>query len=167
MKLLCSFLLGLVVSGFSFGQVTPTQAATAAGQLQTGFAVVTPIAGTGAGLSVSETFGHQIGTNLFQASVLASPPVTLTDIVLNVNPQSGSNTGIAIVNPNTTAATITLTAGNQQGAAIATRTIAVGPQQQISEFVSQLFPDSPTILQGVTGLLFISSNVPIGVVGLA
>jgi hypothetical protein len=165
--LLYSVLLGLIVSGLSLGQVTLTQAVVAAGPLQTGFAVVTPVGGTGAGLGVSETFGQQIGTSLFQASVLASPPVTLTDIVLNVNPQTGSNTGVAIVNPNGTAAVVTLNAGNQQGATIATRTITIGPQQQISDFVTELFPGNPNIFQGVTGLLFIGSNVPIGVVGLA
>ena len=165
--LLYSLLLGLLLSGLSFGQATLTQVVAASGPLQTGFAVVTPVGGTGPGLSVSETFGQQIGASLFQASVVASPPVTLTDVVINVNPQTGSNTGVAIVNPNTAAATVTLSAGNQQGAAIATRTITIGPQQQISAFVTELFPGNPTFLQGITGLLFISSNVPIGVLGLA
>jgi hypothetical protein len=165
--LLYSFVLAILISSLSFGQLTLTQAVAATGPLQTGYAVVTPLGGTGAGLSVSETFGQQIGNSLFQASVVASPLVTLTDVVLNVDPLTNSNTGIAIVNPNTTAATVALTAGNQQGAVIATRTIAIGPQQQISDFVTELFPSNPNFFQGVTGLLFINSSVPIGVLGLA
>lgn len=165
--LLYSFFLAILISSLSFSQLTLTQAVAAGGSLQTGYAVVTPVGGTGAGLSVSETFGQQIGDSLFQASVLASPLVTLTDVVLNVNPLTNSNTGIAIVNPNTTAVTVGLTAGNQQGTVIAARTITIGPQQQISEFVTELFPSNPNFLQGLTGLLFINSSVPIGVLGLA
>jgi hypothetical protein len=165
--LLYSFVLGLLATAISFGQLTVTQTAATAGSLETGYAVVTPLAGTGEGLSVSETFGEQIGVNLFQASVLNSPLVTLTDVVLNVDPQTGSNTGIAIINPSTSLATVVLSARNQQGAEIATRTITIGAHQQISDFVTDLFPGEPNFAQGVSGLLFISSNIPIGVVALA
>src|SRR5204862_2717455 len=136
MKLLLhSFLLATLISSLSFGQVTLTQAVATPGPLQTGYAVVTPVAGTGEGLSIARTFGQQIGANLFQASVLGSPLVTLTDVVVNVNPLTGSNTGIAIVNPSTFMATVTLTANNQFGSVFATRTITIGPQQQLSQFV--------------------------------
>src|SRR5579862_4673036 len=165
--LLYSFVLGLLVSTFSFGQVTLTQTAAAGGTLQTGYAVITPTSGNGAGLSVSETFGQQIGANVFQASVLASPLVTLTDIVLSVDPNTGTNTGIAIVNPNVSTATVTLSLGNQQGATIATRKITVGAHQQISRFATELFAGDPNFSQPLTGLLFISSDVAIGVVGLS
>ena len=168
MKLLLhSFLLGLIISGLSFGQASLTLTTASLGPLQTGYAIVTPLSGTVDGLSVSETFGEQIGANLFQTSVLSSPLVTLTDIVLNVDPQTGSNTGIAIVNPSTALATVTLTVNNQQGAVIATRVITIGPHQQISDFATELFPGDPNFITGFTGLLFISSDVPVGVVGLA
>jgi hypothetical protein len=171
MKLLVySFILGLIVtvliSVLSFGQVTPAQSAAASGPLQTGWAVITPVTGTGDGLSVSEVFGQQIGGNLFQASVLNSPPVTLTDVVLNVNLANGTNTGIAIVNPNASTATVALNARNQLGAEVATRTITIGAHGQISDFATQLFPGDPNFIQGITGLLFISSDIPIGVLGL-
>ena len=61
--LLYSFLLITLIGGLSFGQVTLTLGSANAGPLQTGFAVVTPVAGIGEGLSVSETFGEQIGSN--------------------------------------------------------------------------------------------------------
>jgi hypothetical protein len=165
--LLYSFILGLLASAFSFGQVTLTQTAATAGTLQTGFVVVTPVGGTGEGLSVSETFGEQIGANLFQASVLGSPLVTLTDVVVNVDPNTSMNTGIAMVSPDVSSATVTLSLRNQQGAIIAARTITIGPHQQISRFATELFLGDPNFFQALTGLLFISSDVPIGVVALA
>ena len=164
--LLYSFGLALLVSVLSFGKLTLTQTAAAGGTLQTGFAVITPVSGTGAGLSVSETFGQQIGSNVFQASVVASPLVTLTNVVLSVDPAVGTDTGIAMINPNATAATVTLSLGNQQGATISTRTITVAPHQQISQFATQLFAGDPNFTHALTGLLFISSDLPIGVVGL-
>jgi hypothetical protein len=168
MKLLLSaFILGLSITGLVFGQVTVTETVVNTGPLQTGFAVVTPVAGTGEGLSVSETFGEQIGANLFQTSVLGSPLVTLTDVVVSVDSTNGFNTGVAMVNPNLSLANVTLTLGNQQGATIGTRTITIGAHQQISEFATELFSGDPNVAQGLTGLLFISSDMPIGVVGLA
>ena len=165
MKLLLSALIvGLSISAFVFGQVAVV---VNTGPLQTGFAVVTPVAGTAEGLSVSETFGEQIGPNIFQASVVGSPSVTLTNIVVSVDPTNGSNTGVAIVNPNGSPATVSLSLGNQQGALFATRTITVGAHQQISQFVTELFSGDPIVAQGVSGLMFINSDVPVNVVALA
>jgi hypothetical protein len=135
--------------------------------IQTGFVVVTPISGTGQGLSVSETFGVQTAGGFFQASVLNSPLVTLTDIVATSDPNTGLNTGIAMVNPNDVAATVTLTLGDQQGATAATRTITVGPHQQVSRFVTELFSGQPVTTGPATGLLIISSTEPIAVLGLS
>ena len=165
--LLYSFLLITLIGGFSFGQVTLTLGSANAGPPQTGFAVVTPVAGIGEGLSVSETFGEQIGTNMFQASVLGSPLVTLTDVVVNVNPNAGMNTGIAMVNPNGRPATVTFSLSNAQGAMLSTRTLTIGAHQQISRFVTELFFGDPNLNQALTGLLFINSDQPVGVVALA
>ena len=165
MKLLLSALiLGLSVSALVFSQVTVV---VNTGPLETGYAVVTPISGTGDGLSVSETFGEQIGANVFQASVLGSPLVTLTDVVVVVDQTNGANTGVAIVNPNASGANVLLSLRNQLGATIATRAITVAGHAQISEFVTELFPGDPNVAQGTTGLLFISSDVPVGIVALA
>src|SRR5262245_9116549 len=98
MKLLFSALiLGLSITSLVLGQITVV---VNTGPLQTGYAVVTPTAGTADGLSVAETFGEQIGSSVFQASVLGSPLVTLTDVVVSVDPLNGANTGVALVNPN-------------------------------------------------------------------
>lgn len=154
--LLCALVLAISLPLFSFGQT-----------IQTGFVVVTPTSGTGAGLSVSAIFGEQVDGNFFQSSVIASPLVTLTDVVINSNPSTGVNTGIAIVNPNNTPATVTLTLGNQQGVTADTRTLTLGAHQQISKFITEIFSGSSLLTTPVTGLVFISSNVPVGVLGLS
>ncbi|HEY2381600.1 MAG TPA: hypothetical protein VGK48_10530 [Terriglobia bacterium] len=154
--LLCAFILAVSIPLLSFGQT-----------IQTGFAVVTPTSGTGAGLSISEIFGEQVDGNFFQSSVIASPLVTLTDVVINSNPGTGVNTGIAIVNPNNTPATVTLTLGNEQGVTADTRTLTLGAHQQISRFITELFSGNSLLTAPLTGLVFISSNVPVGVLGLS
>src|SRR5438552_7053651 len=98
MKLVLSALVvALVIGCVSFAQTTVT---VNTGNLQTGFAVITPVSGTGEGLSVSEIAGLQAGSNLFQTSLTSSPLLTLTDVVVSANPATGLNTGIAIANPN-------------------------------------------------------------------
>jgi hypothetical protein len=154
--LLCVFLLALFIPLFSFGQT-----------IQTGYAVVTPTSGTGGGLSVSETFGELVNGNFFQASVIASPLVTLTSVVVSSNPSTGVNTGIAMVNPNNTPANVTMTLGNQQGLTADTRTITLGAHQQVSRFITEFFQGNSLLQAPLTGQVFISSGLPIAVVGLA
>jgi hypothetical protein len=158
MKLLwCAFLLVIFIPLMSFGQ----------GTIQTGFVVITPVSGTGDGLSVSETFGEQVGTSLFQSSVPQSPLVTLTNVVVNADLATGLNTGIAIVNPNNVPATITTTFRNQQGVATASRTFGLGARQQESRFVTDIFSGDSVTAAPMVGSLLISSNVPVGVLGLS
>ena len=164
---LYSSVLALIVCGLSYGQATLTQVPPSAGPLQTGFAIITPLTGNGESLSVSETFAEQTEGAFFQANVVASPLITLTDTVVSSDPASGLNTGIAIVNPNTSPAPVTFSLHDQQGLIAATRTITIGPRQQISRFATQLFPGSPVFDQPVTGLMFINSDVPVAVVALA
>src|SRR5581483_2026983 len=129
--LLYALLLAMFIPIFSFGQT-----------IQTGYAVVTPVSGTGTGLSVTETFGEMVGANFFQSSVTGSPLVTLTNVLVNVNTGSGVNTGVAIINPNDATATVTLTLSNAQGVPTDTRTITLGARQQISRFVTEIFSGS-------------------------
>ncbi len=165
-RLLYAFIPAIFWVSLSFSQATFNQVANTI-PVQTGFAVITPLSGTGLGLSVSETFGQQFDGNFFQSNVLPSPLVTLTDVVVNLDPKSGADTGVAFVNPNDTSASVSLTLMNQQGINIGTRTLVVGPLQQVSRFVTELFTGLPELRAGMTGLLFLSSSVPIGVLGLA
>jgi hypothetical protein len=149
-----------------FRSVSTSQGIGIVTPIQTGFVVVTPLQGNGQGLSVSETFGQRVDGSLFQASVLSSPPVTLTDILVTVDPITGTDTGIAIVNPNNNATTLTLSLTNQQGANVGTTTMTIGGLQQISRFATELFSGIPQMGSQFSGLLFISSDLPIGAMGL-
>jgi hypothetical protein len=141
--------------------------AAAQSTILTGYAVVTPVSGSGAGVTVSETFTEQVGGTFFQSTVIASPLVTLTDIVVNADPRSGLDTGIAIVNPNNTPVAITLTLGNQVGVPSATRTFTLGGGQQISQFVTQFFAGNVVTAAPIKGLLFVNSTLPVSVMALA
>src|SRR5262245_44396185 len=163
-RLLHACFVIVFATSLSFAQLTFSTVDT--NPIQTGFAVVTPISGTGAGLNVSETFGEMVGGNLFQSSVLPSPLVTLTNVLVTTNVQTGVNTGVALVNPTNSTGTVTLTLLDQQGAQLAIRTIAIAPGQQVSRFVSEIFGGVPEVQSPMIGQLFISSTVPIGVLGL-
>ena len=144
--LLCAFAVFIPV--ISFGQT-----------IHTGYAVVAPTSGTGNGLSVSETFGELVGGNFFQASVIASPLVTVTNVVINSNSVTGVNTGIAMVNPNNSSVTVTMTLGNQQGLTEDTRTLTIGTHQQISKFITEYFNGDPVTAVGpLTGVMPLTGN---------
>jgi hypothetical protein len=157
-----AYLLAILVAPFLSGQtqITPQEV------IQTGFAVVTPVSGGGAGLAVTETFSEQVGGALFQATVLPSPLATITSVVVTTNPATGANTGVAIVNPNDSTATITLSLRDQGGNTLSTRTITVAGRQQIPRFVTELFSGTPELATPFTGSLVVNADLAIGVLGL-
>jgi hypothetical protein len=156
--LVCASLLGIFAASVSFSQVGP---------LRTGFAVVTPLTGSRLTFSVTETFTGRFEGNVVHTSVQPSPFVTLTSMVINSDPASGENTGIAIVDPFDLPAIVTLTLVNQQGVIIGARTVIIGARQQRSRFLTELFAGVPELTESFTGQLFISSNVPVGILALA
>jgi hypothetical protein len=183
MKRLCHAFLCAVVSILVFsGQPAKAQTiiretpinfgisggASGNSSIQTGFAVVTPVeTGGAAGLTVSELFSQQVGDQVFRSSVLPSPLVTLTSVLINSNPDLALNTGIAIVNPNVGPAVIRLTLNNNQGVFVAETVFAINGSQQISRFITELFPDTFALTQPFTGLLFITADIPVGILALA
>jgi hypothetical protein len=158
-------LVGIITSSLCVAPISISQS-TIVSPIQTGFVVVTPIQGNGQGISVSETFGQRVDGSLFQSSVLSSPTVTLTDVLVNVDPTTVTDTGIAIVNPNNGTATVTLSLTNQNGTTLDTRTITIGGLQQISRFATELFQGVPELASPFSGLMFISSDVAVSVMGL-
>jgi hypothetical protein len=137
------------------------------GTIETGFAVITPLDGDGQGLSVSEVLGQEVSGILFRSSVLPSPLVTSTSVFTRSDPNAAIDTAVAIVNPNVAAARVVLTLNNEQGITIASRTIIIAARQQTSRFVMELFFGTPELLGPFSGLLFITSDFPVGVLGLA
>jgi hypothetical protein len=164
---LYAFLLPIVCVSVCSSQVAIAQTDSIGTLIETGFAVITPLGGDGQGLSVSEVFGQEINGILFRSSVLPSPLVTATSVFTRTDPSAAVDTGIAIVNPNAVSATVVLSLNNEQGITIATRTITVDGRQQISRFVLELFFGTPQLSAPFAGLLFITSDIPVGVLGLA
>src|SRR5215510_9307163 len=166
-RLLSALMLAILSASLSVSQVPISQTPATTGPIQTGFVVVTPQNGGGQGLSVSETFGQRVNGSFFQSSVLPSPLVTLTNVVVNVDVNTGADTGVAILNPSDATAAVSLGLSNDRGITVTARTINFGGRTQLARFVTELFPGLAEFTQPFTGLLFISSDVPISVMGLA
>src|SRR5262245_35854512 len=163
-RLVCALIWTIFGVALSFGQVT----ISGVNVIQTGFVVVTPLyGGGGPGLNVSETLVTRLSGSFVQSSVLPSPLVTFTSIVVNFDSNTAVNTAVAIVNPNGGAAVVTLTLRDQSGRLVGIRNITIGGEQQLSRFANQLFPRLEDLSEPFEGLLFFSSNLPIGVLGLA
>lgn len=114
-----------------------------------------------AGLSASETIQLSSGGVVFgEAGVLPSIPDTA--LRLPVFEKDGVATGVAIANPGSTAATLTLTLRNPNGSAAGTQALPLGPSQQTARFVSELFSG----LSGFEGSLEITSPVPVSAFAL-
>ncbi len=133
---------------------------------QSGYAIVTPTGSNTGGLVVFETYGESHGNAALQAGVL--PANMTTNALLFVDTSLGlqRNMGVAIANPGTTAANITLTLFKQDGTTVTTQTVTVPPGNQTAQFVTSMFPGNPDLDMGFVGTLQITSDNPVAVVGL-
>jgi len=165
-RLFHALLLPILCLLFCSTQAAIAQTDTIGTEVETGFAVITPLDGNIQGVSVSEVFGQDVGGIVFRSSVLPSPLVTATSVFTRSDPNAALDTGIAIVNPNAVSATVLLSLNSEQGITIATRRIIVDGRQQISRFVTEVFSGTPQLSGPFAGLLFITSDFPIGVLGL-
>ena len=134
------------------------------GPVQTGFVVVTPSSPTG--LVVFETFGERDGSATTQAGVLPADMTTDALIFVRSNGRLSRNLGVAITNPGSTDAHITLTLRRADGTIAATKTTLVLADHQSSQFVTELFSTQPEVESDFNGTLRITSDVPVAIVGL-
>ncbi len=100
-------------------------------QVQTAFAAVNPVVGSGVGLMVFGRVGHRDGDDVFQSTVWAASVVINSALVVSSDVSAGENAGIAIVNPSNFTANITLTLRNQQGTIVASRANLTGMAQTV------------------------------------
>jgi hypothetical protein len=189
-RLLTIFTVLLFSSVLSFAEGppsdTPGKPATAgqghddhsdSGAIQVGYGIVTPVAsttsGTTTGLVVFETFGARSSggnADATQAGVL--PPDLTTNAILFVDSSGrlSKNTGVAIVNPNSSNVNVTMILRKSDGTPVGTATVNVPSHQQISKYVTELFAGQSSVPSDVTGTLAItsagSSNLPVSVTGL-
>ena len=136
------------------------------GPIQSGYVVITPDSNTTLPVP-TVTFGTVSGGNIqTQAGITPIPLITDGSLFVDVVPGIGRNLGVAIVNPGTSANVITMTLrdpnGNPAGFPV---TVTLSPNQQVAEFVTQLFP-SNVIGAGFSGSLRLQSSNGFGALGL-
>jgi len=138
--------------------------------VEVGYAVITPTATAQAGIIAMETFGFRHrGAEHFVAQAGVLPPDLTTSAVLFVESSGrlARNLGVAMVNPNSTSVTVTLTLRDQDGAQRLTPvTLTLTARQQTSVFVTDLFRAQGLIQRDFTGTLSITATAAISIVGI-
>lgn len=118
-------------------------------------------------LVVFETLSSETGADAPQAGVFAGTMTTQTVLFAMVSASRAADVGIAIVNPGSTAANVTLTLRlGADGTVMSTKTIVVGEHHQMSGFISQLFAYPTQLPLDFDGSLAITSDNPVAVIGL-
>jgi len=128
--------------------------------LGTGYAVVTPVAGSTAPGGAAAFRYQRSGQLISAAGVLAAPSTTSARIFVD---QAGTRTGIAIANPGTQRVTATLRLMDRQGNEEADATRILEPGTHLAAFADELFTG---IGDGFTGVMQISTNAPVAPVTL-
>jgi len=133
------------------------------GQLVTGYGRILATSGstTPSGVAI---FGlRQNGILVTEAGVPDSPLISSGRIYAEVSSNGLVNTGLAIANPNATAATIAFAIRDISGATIKSGSMLINPNQQLARFLDQDPYFSGT---GIQGTFTFTSNVPVSVIAL-
>lgn len=134
--------------------------------VQAGYAVVTPTSGSPAGLVVFETFGEHQGNGMTQAGVLPADMTTNSILFFDANGRLSKNLGVAIANPGSAPANVSITLRDDVGNTLATLPLTVAAGSQIAKFVTGLFSGQPNVPKDLTGTLQVKSDVPVAVIGV-
>jgi len=136
------------------------------GSIRVGYAIITADSNSPAP-TATVTFGV-LSNGVVQSLAGVNPIPAITDgsLFTDVAPAIDRNVGVALVNPGSTAATVTLTLNNKDGNnAGSPLSISLAPQQQLSRFVNELF-STASLGPEFFGSLRIQSSSPLGVLGL-
>jgi hypothetical protein len=76
------------------------------------------------------------------------------------------NTGISVINPSLTPATIKVSLNNASGAPINLPDVTIGPMHQVAKFVSEFVGGSADLALPQVGVLTFTSNVPVAITAL-
>ena len=156
--------LGAAIGNKITFQIQPGQTrkytSVGSADLQVGYGVVTssvPIAG-------DAMFAHWTNPPNERAIAEAGVPsaVLMNKQAVFVDTQFGYNSGVAIANPGSTAATVTFELDAIDGTVVATTTQTLPPGQHVARFVTELFSG----LTALAGQLRISSDTGLAVVAL-
>jgi hypothetical protein len=130
------------------------------GTTQTGFAVITLVSGTPAGLVATETIENQIGAGVAQTVLSPVPLTTSASILVPLGLIGDNTTAIAVANPSTGSGGVNLILTDTQGVAVLNTTITLGPGAQVTKFLNEFFTTAPTGFSTPL-LLTVSSEIPV------
>jgi len=136
------------------------------GSIQSGYAIITP-EGSSVAPHASVTFAT-INNAVVQSQAAVLPAAMRTDTAFYFDLLSAGsrNLGMAIANPSTTSATITVTLRNESGTVIGTpATLTLAGQAQTARFVTDIF-SADLLGTAFIGSVGLQSTVPIAAVGL-
>jgi len=166
-RLLITLFCLAVLSTPVFGQ---TDDHNDAGPLLVGYATVTATSGiipSGfGGLTAFETFGYRSQVPALQAGVLPATLTTRTVIFASSSIRLSDNVGVAITNPGSGDAVVTMTLRDTNGNVTSTKAITVAANRQISRFISEFFSDVAAAVGNFDGTLTLTSNTPVAVLAL-
>jgi len=132
---------------------------TGAGAYSGGFATVVTTAGSVNGTAVFSEF--DLGNRLIGEAGVPQASAFPKQAIF-VDTQGGFNIGVAFANPGIGASTVSFNLISSGGATVATTTRAVGPNNHLGIFTSQLFPGSPQL----AGSMQLVSSVPLASIAL-
>lgn len=120
--------------------------------------------GSSGGLVVFETLTSTLSTNPSRANVLASPMTTQSLMFASSSVRLSRNFAIAIANPGSKAAVVTLTLRRgTDGVATATKVLTVGATQQSSIFLNEFYTGLSSPLVDFDGMLSVASDNPVAI----
>jgi hypothetical protein len=134
--------------------------------IQVGYAIVTVLSGSSAGISPVETLTYNAFGVTTQTAASPAPLLTNSALVVDLGDPEVGTTGIAITNPATTTAHVQLSVTDKLGIPILNQTISILPRGQFSQFVNELFAGQITSSTPATALLTVTADTPIGLVAL-
>jgi hypothetical protein len=139
--------------------------------VQAGYVVVTPTGGTSTGLVAFETFGLRHGENVAaQAGVMPPGLTTSAFLFVDSSGRLSKNLGVAIVNPHSTNLNLAMTLRKSDGTQVGSATLTVPARQQVSKFVTELFPSQSSVPSDFVGTLTLTSTgsgaLPFSAIGL-
>jgi hypothetical protein len=133
--------------------------------VRSGFAVVTVVSGNAAGLIATANLRNNDSTGIEHSVVAPSPLIISGSMLVNVQPDLNNTTALAISNPSLGSGGVNLILTDADGNVVLNTTFQLGPRAHFTKFIHDLFPTLPSGLNAPL-LLTISSEVPIGVLGL-
>ena len=105
-------------------------------------------------------------TPALQAGVLPATMTNRLNLYASANIRVSLSVGVAITNPGSTPAVVTMTLRDSGGNLTSSNIITVGARQQTAKFISEFFANVPNVPPNFEGTLTLTSDNPVGILAL-